>query len=605
MTTIIGKTFVEVKKNNLGDKETQTEEEPLNFLQTIVNTTNKVKTITFPTTIKLKKNEIKVEAMLDTGASKNLLFETLVPKDDQQTLTQPVELVQYNQEKIIITKYIANIPMIINNITMTLPQTYLVPSISLYPFILGLNFVHSLQGGITIQNSQVSFHLKTTTIAYTNTENRTNNLVCHYKNKIEEIKDSIVNDYSENLKNSLKLKSLLVQAEKIGIIGEDPQKHWNRNKTICKIPIKNPDLTIKTSDIACNLVDTKEFKLQIEELLQNNLIKPSFSPHRSAAFLVRNHSEEKRGKARMIINYKILNDNTYDDAYKIPNKDSLINSIQGCKYFSQLHCKSGFWQIRLDEDSKPWTVFSCPCGLYEWNVMSFGLKNAPQIFQRMMDRIFGKYSFIHVYIDDILVFSKTFQEHIKHLELFFEELINNGLIVSRKKIKLFKKKIEFLGLELENGQVKLQEHIVQKINNFPDKLEDLKTLQCFLGLLNYARPYIKNLSQLAEPLYSKIKITGQKYFNQEDIKLVQKIKELVKNLPTLHLPLESEYKIIQTDASQTGWGGNLLALTNNLEEKLCRYCSGTFSEYQKNMYSCAIKRFSMRRKSHITCTHVP
>ena len=544
LTTIIGKPYIVDKTNNLCDKETQTEEEPINSLQTMVNTANKVKTITFPATIKLKKTEIKVEAMLDTGASKNRLFETLVPKEDQQTLTQPIELVQYNQEKIIITKYIANVPMIINNITMTLPQTYLAPSISLYPFILGLNFVHSLQGGITIQNNQVSFHPKTTTIAYTNTENKTNNLVCHYTNKIEEIKDSIVNDYSENLKNSLKLKNLLVQAEKIGIIGEDPQKHWSRNKTICKIPIKNPDLAIKTSDIACNLVDTKEFKIQIEELLQNNLIKPSFSPHRLAAFLVRNHSEEKRGKARMVINYKRLNDNTFDDAYKIPNKDSLINSIQECRYFSQLDCKSGFWQVRLDEDSKPWTAFSCPCGLYEWNVMPFGLKNAPQIFQRMMDRIFGKYSFILVYIDDILVFSKNFHEHIKHLELVFEELINNGLIVSRKKIKLFKNQIEFLGLELENGQVKLQEHIVQKINNFSDKLEDLKTLQSFLGLLNYARPYIKNLSQLAGPLYSKTKITGQKYFNQEDIKLVQKIKELVKNLPTLHLPLESEYKII-------------------------------------------------------------
>ena len=87
-----------------------------------------------------------------------------------------------------------------------------------------------------------------------------------------------------------------------------------------------------------------------------------------------------------------------------------------------------------------------------------------------------------------MFFSKTFHEHIKHLELVFEELINNGLVFSRKKIKLFKNQIEFLGLELENGKVKLQEHIVQKINNFQDKLEDLKTLQSFLGLINYVRP---------------------------------------------------------------------------------------------------------------------
>ena len=140
--------------------------------------------------------------------------------------------------------------------------------------------------------------------------------------------------------------------------------------------------------------------------------------------------------------------------------------------------------------------------------MPFELKkNAPQIFQQMMDNIFDKYSFFLVYIDDILVFSYTFQEHIKHLELIFEKLISHGLIVSKKKLKLFKTQIEFLGLELEDGKIKLQDHIVQKINNIPDKLEDLKTLQSFLGLLNYTRPYIKNLSILAGPLYSKTKHT--------------------------------------------------------------------------------------------------
>ena len=110
----------------------------------------------------------------------------------------------------------------------------------------------------------------------------------------------------------------------------------------------------------------------------------------------------------MIINYKILNDNTYDDVYKILNKNSLINLIQGYKYLSQLDCKSGFWQIRLDEESKTWATFLCPCGLYEWNVMSFGLKNVPQIFQRMKDDIFSQCSFVLVYIDDILIFSHTF-----------------------------------------------------------------------------------------------------------------------------------------------------------------------------------------------------
>ena len=95
--------------------------------------------------------------------------------------------------------------------------------------------------------------------------------------------------------------------------------------------------------------------------------------------------------------------------------------------------------------------------------MSFGLKKALKIFQRMMDRIFSKYSFVLVYINDILTFSQTFQEHIKHLKLVFEELINNELVVSRKKIKLFKNQIEFLGFELENGQ-KYKKIIIFQIN---------------------------------------------------------------------------------------------------------------------------------------------
>ena len=166
--------------------------------------------------IKLKTIELKVDAMLDTRASKNLLFETLVPQEDQKILVQPVELVQYNQQKLILIKYISNVPIIINNITLVLPQTYLVRTISLYPFILGLNFVHSLRG-ITIQNNQVNFHPKTTTIFYTNMENVSNknhNATSHQINKVEAQRDSIINDYLEQLINANRLKNFILEAKK-------------------------------------------------------------------------------------------------------------------------------------------------------------------------------------------------------------------------------------------------------------------------------------------------------------------------------------------------------------------------------------------------------
>ena len=185
--------------------------------------------------------------------------------------------------------------------------------------------------------------------------------------------------------------------------------------------------------------------------------------------MVRNHAEIKRGKARMVINYKRLNDNTEDDKYNIPDIDQLINRIQTAKIFSKFDCKLGFWQIKMEKESIPWIAFCCSQGHYEWLVMPFGLKNAPSIFQRKMDSIFNKYSFILVYIDDILVFSPDKSSHIDHLYITLEEFINNGIIIIKKKMVLNKPYIEFLGMELGDGKIRLQPHIVKKILDYPDK----------------------------------------------------------------------------------------------------------------------------------------
>jgi len=149
----------------------------------------------------------------------------------------------------------------------------------------------------------------------------------------------------------------------------------------------------------------EEFKMHIEEQLKLGAIIESRSLHRLTAFIVRNNNEIARGKSRMVINYKRLNDNTIDNAYNIPNKQEWINRIQGSKYFSKFDLKAGFWQVKMAEESIPWTAFTCPQGHYEWLVMPLGLKNAPALFQRKMQNIFNEYQeFILVYIDDVLVF---------------------------------------------------------------------------------------------------------------------------------------------------------------------------------------------------------
>jgi len=150
----------------------------------------------------------------------------------------------------------------------------------------------------------------------------------------------------------------------------------------------------------------------------------------------------------------------------------------------------------MEPGSIKWTTFSYSEGLYEWHVMHFGLKNAPAIFERKIDNIFNdSKSFTCVYIDDILVFSKTKEDHYFHLKQVLYKLEKYGLIVSKAKREICKNFIEFLGTEIGNGTIKLQPHISKKIQDFPNKMEDIKTLRSFLGLLNYARSFILDLGK--------------------------------------------------------------------------------------------------------------
>lgn len=404
------------------------------------------------------------------------------------------------------------------------------------------------------------------------------------------------------------IQQIIDRLNKISIIGEDPTQYWEKDPVICKLDIINPDLIIKTKDIQYGNLEQEECQLHVKTLLGLKVIRPSTSPHRSPAFIVNKQSEQKRGKTRMVYNYKRLNDNTNTDGYTIPSKDVLINRIQKAKWFSKFDLKSGFHQVRMDPDSIKWTAFSCSEGLFEWKVMPFGLKNAPQIFQRKMDNIFGKYKdFTCTYIDDILIFSKTKDEHYLHLKQILYDFEKYGLIISKSKMEICKNHISFLGTEIGNGKIKLQPHISQKIIDFPDRMEDIKTLRAFLGLLNYTRNFIKNLGKYTAPLYNKTSLTGERKFNTEDIKLVREIKEMVKTLPELNLPLDSDYLIIECDGCEQGWGAILKRKKNKYnsssDEEICRYASGkyhikpqvysTSTDYEVNAVINSIKSFKL------------
>lgn len=194
----------------------------------------------------------------------------------------------------------------------------------------------------------------------------------------------------------------------------------------------------------------------------------------------------------------------------------------------------------MHPDSIAYTSFSTPQGQYEWIVMPFGLKNAPQIFQRKMDNIFKNYDFIFVYVDDILVLSNDIESHLRHLDTFADLCIKNGLALSEKKSKLLQDQIEFLGTKVDGNGIELQSHILEKITSFPDKLIDKKQVQSFLGILNYASDFINNLAALRKPFQELLKKDKVFYFDKSLENQVKKIKDNCKTLPKLQLPKEDD-----------------------------------------------------------------
>ncbi|KAJ9535106.1 LOW QUALITY PROTEIN: hypothetical protein OSB04_un001816 [Centaurea solstitialis] len=330
-------------------------------------------------------------------------------------------------------------------------------------------------------------------------------------------------------------------------------KYWMK----ANIKLKDPKTIVKVKPMKYSPQDREEFAKQIQELLDMKIIIPSKSPHQSPAFLVEKEAEKRRGKKRMVVNYKSINDATIGDSHNLPNKDELFTLIRGKKMFSSLDCKSGFWQVLLDQESQLLTAFTCPQGTYQWTVVPFGLKQAPSIFQRHMQDAF-------------------------RLAAVLKKCQSLGIILSKKKAQLFKTKINFLGLEIDQGTHCPQRHILEHIHKFPDRLEDKKQLQRFLGILTYASDYIPKLATIRAPL--QVKLKKDVPWNGMIQIPITFVKKNLTTFPKLYHPLPEDKLIIETDASGEYWGGVLKAI-NSDQELICRYASGSFKDAEKNYHS--------------------
>ena len=237
----------------------------------------------------------------------------------------------------------------------------------------------------------------------------------------------------------------------------------------------------------------QEVREHLNNMLEIGAFRESRSPFSSNVVIVR----KKDGAIRFCIDYRKLNQRTIKDAYAIPRIDDTLHLLAGAKYFTKLDLKNGYWQVELNKDDKAKTAFQVgPLGFYECNRMPFGLCNAPATFQRLMERCMGELNLRNclLYLDDIIIFSSTFEEHLERLQTVFSRLEQHNLKLNGSKCEFFNNRVVYLGHVVSEEGMHTDPSKIESVKSWPIP-KSVKDLRGFLGFTGYYR-----FAAIARPL---------------------------------------------------------------------------------------------------------
>ena len=320
-----------------------------------------------------------------------------------------------------------------------------------------------------------------------------------------------------------------------------------------------------------------EVKEHVSDMLQRGIIKPSHSPWSSAIVLVR----KKDGSTRFCVDYRRLNSVTTKDAYPLPRIDESLNQLRGCKWFCTLDLNAGYWQVELDPDDKDKTAFVTREGLYEFNVMPFGLCNAPATFERLMETVLSglQWQVCLIYLDDVIVYGKTFEEMLHNLELVFEKLFSAGLKLKARKCVLFGKQVKYLGHIISEHGIQTDPEKIETVKNWPEPVNRTQ-VRSFIGLASYYRKFIANFAQIAQPLHKLTQASVPFKWNNECQSAFELLKHRLTSAPILTHPDFTQSFILDTDASQNAIGAALSQVQDG-KERVVAYASKVLSKSEK------------------------
>ncbi|WVZ70112.1 hypothetical protein U9M48_018806 [Paspalum notatum var. saurae] len=273
-------------------------------------------------------------------------------------------------------------------------------------------------------------------------------------------------------------------------------------------------------------VELLEVKKQIDELLEKGFIRKSTSPWASPVCLPKRKMEP----------CECLNAVTVKNKYPPPRIEDLFDQLKGARVFSKIDLRSGYHQLRIGPSYIPKTAFISRYGLYEYTVMSFGLTNAPAFFMYMMNSVFMEYldKFVVIFIDDILIYSKTEEEHGEHLRLVLQKLREHKLYAKFSKCDFWIEEVKFLGHVISNGGIAVDQSKVSEVQNRKIP-QDVKDIGSFLGLAGYYRRFIEGFSKIAKPMTALLE-KNIKFRWTSASKAFEELKKRLTTAPMLTFP---------------------------------------------------------------------
>ena len=322
----------------------------------------------------------------------------------------------------------------------------------------------------------------------------------------------------------------------------------------------------------------------IDEMMGANIVRRSKSPWSFPVVIV----DKKDGSKRFCVDFRKLNQITKPNSYPLPLIDDILALLGKAKYFTSLDLKSGYWQVLMDEADKEKTAFACHCGLFEFNVMPFGLSNAPAIFQELMSIVLqGLGHFATAYLDDILIYSETVDQHLHHLQQVFDRLREHGLKLKLKKCSFLRSETTYLGFIISSEGIKPDPQKVEAIKSLPPPT-CVREVRSFIGMGSYYRRFIPNFSEIAEPVIALTRKYARFKWTDECQSAFEYLKQSLTVVPLLAYPDPNKPYTLYTDASNSCIGACLTqacedeenVLPNVKNEKPIYYLSHKLSKTQ-------------------------